>query len=65
MFNSSKENLTVHIIPCIILLITIIIAFTSSEILRKFLVLVSAFLLGISCQKTIYIIKNRKENKNG
>ncbi len=65
MFNSSKENLTVHIIQCIILLITIIIAFTSSEILRKFLALVSAFLLGISCQKTIYIIKNRKENKNG
>lgn len=58
-----KDSLKLNIIPCIMLIISIIIVFTSEENIRKLLLIFGAFLLGIHVQRCIDYIKNVKEVK--
>ena len=44
-------------------LLSMIIGITDIEIIKKVILCVIAFLLGIQVQKTIYIIKERKNKK--
>lgn len=60
MLKIKKENLELNIIPCIMAMLSIIIAFVDSEIIRKIILLTTATLLGMQIQKVIYILRDKK-----
>lgn len=59
----NKENLELNIIPCVMLIISILIAFATEENTRKVLLIIGAFLLGIQAQKCIDFIKKQKRGE--
>ncbi|MBP3254926.1 MAG: hypothetical protein J6M60_00330 [Clostridia bacterium] len=61
MFNIKKEEIRINVIPYIMLILSAIIGLTENANIRKVLVMFVVFLLGMQVQKTINIIKNRKE----
>jgi len=60
MFKIKSKELELNIIPCIMALLSIIIAFVGLEVIRKVLLLTNVFLSGIQIKKVIYFIKNKK-----
>lgn len=60
MLKIKKEDLELNIIPCIMAILSIIIAFVDSEITRKIIVLANAILLGMQIQKCYLYFKNKK-----
>lgn len=55
-----KEKIKISIIPTIMVLISIIIAFTIEENIRKILLMLVSFLLGMHIQICIDILKESK-----
>ena len=63
MSKLNNEEIKLSIISIIMFLLSMIIGITDIEIIKKVLLCVVAFLLGMQVQKTIYIIKERKNNR--
>jgi len=60
MFKIKKEDLELNIIPCVMAILSIVIAFIDSEITRKIIVLTNSTLLGMQIQKCYLYLKNKK-----
>lgn len=56
-----KENLELIIIPGIMLIISVFIAFSTEEKVRKILLVIVSFLLGMQVQKCLTIIQKHKK----
>ncbi len=63
MSKINNEEIKVSVISIIMFLLSMIVGITDLDIIKKILLCIIAFLLGIQVQKTIYIIKERKNNK--
>lgn len=64
MLKLDKKYLELNIIPCIMLILSIMIALTSEENIRKVILLISTFLLGMQVQKAVYmIVQSNDKNK--
>lgn len=53
MLKINKRNLELNIIPMVMLILSIVIGITGSEIVIKVITLISAILLGMQIQKII------------
>lgn len=58
-----KESLKLNIIPCIMLIITIFIGVITEESIRKLLLIIGAFVLGIQVQRCIDYMKSQKRGE--
>ena len=63
MSKLENEENKLSIISIIMFLLSMIVGITNIEIIKNLILCVIAFLLGIQVQKTIYIIKERKNKK--
>ena len=63
MSKLDNEEIKLSIISIIMFLLSMIVGTTDIEIIKNLILCVIAFLLGIQVQKTIYIIKERKNKK--
>lgn len=63
MSKLDNEEIKLSIISIIMSLLSMIMVITDIEIIKEVLLCAVASLLGIQIQKTIYIIKERKNSK--